>query len=76
MLGLHLLAHTTRSNILSNVNPHTLPPKELLQITVHLSLTRMHRVWRTVSLMKDICLHLGLLGHTKTASETNYTILV
>ena len=69
MLSLHFLTYTTRSHIFSNINPHPLPLEALLQILIHLCLTRVHCIWTAMSFPPNLHLYCGFLWYTKATSE-------
>ena len=76
MLSLHFLINTTRSHIFCNINPHPLPLEALLQILIHLSLTRVHCIRTAMIFPRNLHLYCSFLWYTKMTPKKNSTILL
>jgi hypothetical protein len=58
MLGLDALTNVAPGNIGGYFSLHTVTPKTLLQVLVHLGASRMNRIWSIMSLLQNELLQL------------------
>src|SRR3954463_7486020 len=76
MLNLRLLASQTRIHKFSNLLLHSRPPKQLFQIMIHLSSTRMNTQSTTVSFFQNTLSEFISIRNTNSVTKPQYTILV
>src|SRR3954469_21706875 len=76
MLNLRLLASQTRIHKFSNFPLHSRPPKQLFQIMIHLSRTRMNTQPTTVSFFQNTPSEFINIRNTSSVTKLQYTILV
>jgi hypothetical protein len=76
MLSFDSLTSVTRSNILSNISLHSIPPISGLEIMVHLIPSRMNGISGLVSLMKYLILQLLDVRHTNPSLVPQHTFII
>jgi hypothetical protein len=76
MLGFDSLTNVAKSNILSNVSLHTIPPISGLEIMVHLIPFQMNGIRGLVSLTKYLILQLLNIRHTNPSLVSQHTFII
>jgi hypothetical protein len=76
MFSLDSLTSVTKSNILSNVSLHSIPPISGLEIMVHLIPSRMNEISRLMCFRKYLILHLLDARHTNPPFIPQHTFLI
>jgi hypothetical protein len=75
MLGVDSLTSVAKSNILSNVSLHAIPPISGL-IMVHLNPSQVNGISGLMSLMKYLVLQFLHLRHTDPSFVPQYTLII
>src|SRR4030066_1293828 len=76
MLYLRFLTHQTSINKLSNTLLHSWPPKQFLQILVHLRCSRMNTQSTSMTFLKNSSFHLMQIRYTNSISEPQNSKLI
>src|SRR4030066_1087818 len=76
MLNLRFLTHQTSINKLNNTLLHSWPPKQLLQILIHLPCSRMNTQSTSMTFFKNPSLQLRQIRYTNSISESQNSKLI
>jgi hypothetical protein len=76
MLGFDSLTNVAKSNILSNVSLHAIPPISGLEIMVHIISFQMNGISGLMSLMKYLILQLLDIRHTNPSLVSQHTFII
>jgi hypothetical protein len=76
MLGFDSLTSVAKSNILSNISLHTIPPISGLKITVHRIPSWMNGISGLMSLMKYLILLLLDVRHTDPSVVPQHSLMI
>src|SRR3954464_7768561 len=75
MFCLHPLADVALGNIQGNITLHTVPPKQVLQVLIHLSPSGVDGVRCIMSFLQDSEIQLLHIGHTQMTIKPKNSII-
>jgi hypothetical protein len=76
MLDFDSLTSVTKSNILSNVSLHTIPPISGLEVMIYLIPSWMNGISELMSLMKYLILQLLDVRHTNLSFVPQHSLII